>query len=926
MDNKRLIEETIPLEDISLESAREKSIRHGHISTLHIWWARRPLVASRAAVFGSLVIPSKISKETLKKTGEITKRWLPEYKKIHITDEDLKDKELYHFMRVLCTWEASNNDEIINQAREIIKESHDGKSPKVLDPFAGGGSIPLEALRLGCDTYANELNPVAHIIELCTLVYPQKYGKWVDVEIEDDNKKNGQLSLDNDSVGKKTERVNKLAEDVQKWGNWVLEEVKKEIGRFYPTDPDGSIPVGYIWARTIPCQNPSCQTEIPLLRQLWLADTKARKISLVIVPDKQNKKIHFEISENINVKEFDPSVGTVVEASIYCPVCNSAIDGNTLRKLSVSKKMGERMIVVILHKPNSSQKNYRIANEEDQNMVKLAEKYLQKKVQDYKGGLSLIPDEQMNIHDPTTVAGRGYGIIYWYELFNYRQQISLALFYLSIQKAHKLMLNKSDSDYAKAVTTYLSCIHDRLVDYGNKFCTWGAPGEFAVHVFGRQALPMVWDYTEINPFSDSTGDWKGAQDWVVRVIENISKSNSMSANLILGSATNIKLENKRINAVITDPPYYDNVQYAELADFFFVWLKRSIGYLYPSVFKTPLSPKSKEIVQNPTRHSTTEEAKMFFEDLLTDSFKETYRVLQNDGVILVMYSHKSTSGWETLINSLLNSNLVTTASWPLHTERSGKMGHKTASLANSLSIVCKKQTGSSEGYYDEVKSELKNKIKNKLEGYWNTNIHGADFFISAIGPAVEVFGKYSKVKKLSGEEVSVAEFLNLVREEVTSYALEKILSEGNISGIDPETRFYILWRWAYDGVKVPFDDARILAQAIGAEIDELMSKTGVLKKSGENVELLGPFEIKVTKAETIIDVLHRSCQLWSQGKKQELANFLEESGRIKDGLFWSTAQAISEVLPDGDKEKQLLQGFLASRSGIAEAVKQGKLF
>lgn len=313
--------------------------------------------------------------------------------------------------------------------------------------------------------------------------------------------------------------------------------------------------------------------------------------------------------------------------------------------------------------------------------------------------------------------------------------------------------------------------------------------------------------------------------------------------------------------------------------------------------------------------------------MLTDTFKEINRITDKKGLTTIFYAHKTTQGWETFINSILNSNFWMSSSWPLHTEMNTRLiaWHK-AALTSSYVLTCRKINDLEKvGYLDEVERELKEKLQEKLGQFWNSNIKGADFLFSAIGPSIEVYGKYGEVKKLSGEEVSVSEFLNLVREEVTNYALEKILSEGDVTGIDPETRFYILWRWAYDGVKVPFDNARILAQAIGAEIDDLMSKSGVLKKSGENVELLGPLEIKINKVESTIDVLHRSCQLWASGKKQELAEFLEENAKIKDELFWSTAQALSEVLPDGDKEKQLLQGLLASRSGISESIKQTRL-
>lgn len=607
MNDKRLIEETIPLEDISRESAREKSIRHGHISTLHIWWARRPLVASRAAVFGSLVIPAKISQQTLKRTAKVTKDGLMRLKNEIVDDETLKGKELYHFMRILCTWEASNDEEIINHARELIKESHDGKTPKVLDPFAGGGSIPLEALRLGCETYANELNPVAHIIELCTLVYPQKYGKWVEIEVEDENKAQGQLKME---TGKKTKKVNQLAEDVRKWGNWVLDEAKKEIEEFYPPNPDGSIPVGYIWARTIPCANPTCKTDIPLLRRLWLSKKKGKEVALKIRVNSKNKEVKFEIAKGKEVEEYDPSKGTTARAHVYCPSCNSTMDDKTLRKMSKSGRMGERLIVVVEIRSDKTGKNYRIATERDLNIFRQADDRLQKKIEKWKWKTKPLSDEEI------TGWGRDfkvplYGMSKWTDLFNKRQMLAILIFLDKVLEAKKNLEKTSDSTYGKAIVTYLSVILDKTVIYSTNLGYWHNTRELVNPGMGRQALVMVWDYAETNVINGN-GSWPNNLDWVLNVIENISSINNIST-LELGSATKMPFKNRFFDYVVTDPPYYDNIIYSDLSDFFYIWLKQTLGDLYPEVFKTPLTPKKQEIVQNPARHNGNNiAAKKFF--------------------------------------------------------------------------------------------------------------------------------------------------------------------------------------------------------------------------------------------------------------------------------------------------------------------------
>ena len=925
MNDKRLIEETIPLEDISRESAREKSIRQGHISTLHIWWARRPLVACRAAVFGSLVIPSKISRETLKKTAEITKRWLPGYKKVNITDKELGGKEFYHFMRILCTWEASNNKEIIEHARLLIRESHDGNTPKVLDPFAGGGSIPLEALRLGCETYANELNPIAHIIELCTLVYPQKYGKEVEIEV-DEKESNGQLALG--TRDKPTKRVNKLAEDVRKWSKWIVNEAKKEIGSYY-LDINGSIPIAYIWAKSIKCPNPLCNKDTLLMNGFWLVNHANAKIALKPKLDSTKTKIEF-IVQNDREIDFNPNEGTIKNGGGICLFCRQTIPLSYILDSSQSKNTTDIPIASILEQ--NGKKIFRIVNQVDKNNYDNAGKHLKKLIKEY--GKDIIPTEPLPERGSLGISPHwsndSRSNKSWSELFNDRQLLSLTVFSQLIKKAYaKMTVEIKDEDYITAVLTYIALGVDRMADRCSRICRWDpSPTMSGINnTFSRQALQMVWDYAESNPFSNSSGSWLQSISWIPYVIEHCSKIENTNIKAMVGSATNVEIGNNSVDCVITDPPYYDAVPYADLSDFFYVWLKRSIGFLYPKIFKIPLTPKSQEIIQSSIRHNKNDvSAKDFFEKELSRAFVEISRVLVPDGIVDIMFAHKTTTAWETLINSLFNARLIVTSSWPIQTEmKSRTRAHGSAALASSILLNCRRITGFKEGYYDEVKSELKIKIEQRLNDFWTSGIRGSDFFISAIGPAIEVFGKYNRVKKLSGEEITVSDFLSLVRQEVTNYALQKILTR-NVSTIDPETRFYILWRWAYDSLKVPFDDARILAQAIGTEVDNLMSKTGVLKKTGESVELLGPLDIKITKIESIIDALHKSCQLWAAGKKQDLAEFLEENGKIEDENFWSTAQGLSEVLPDGDKEKQLLQGLLASKSGIADLIKQTKLF
>jgi len=904
MVDKRLIEVDFPLKEVSEESVKEKNIRHGHISTLHIWWARRPLAASRATTYAAL-IPAPNN------------------------DEELREK--LKFVAELSKWENSLNQQLIGKARKEILDFFDGRAPRVIDCFAGGGSIPLEALRLGCETYALEYNPVAVLILKAALEFPQKYSN-LKVRIE----KAEQKTLSGE-VGAK--EVPKLLYDVQKWGNWVLEEARKEISRFYPPDPDGSIPVGYIWARTVKCQNPSCGAEIPLVRQTWLAKKENKKIAYKIIP--RGNKVKFEIRKGKEI-DFDPSRGTVAKAKVLCPCCNSGLSNKEVRKQFQEGKTGQRMIAVILYNPKKHGKTYRLAEDKDIEVFREAEKYLEKKRQELyeKWGYDPVPNE------PTPEGGgpgaerafsvRNFGLNTWGDLFNSRQKLTLITFVEKVRQAYEKMLEENvEEEYVKAVVSYLGLVISRITDFESVLGAWHPQWEFSTHAFARQALQMTWDYSELNPFSPIlTGTWNSMHRQVLRVIENVSKLNLASAIITQSSATSLPYSDNYFDAVITDPPYYDNVPYSYLSDFFYVWLKRAIGDLYPDLFATPLTPKSEEIVTYSFNEGGFEEGERFFEKMIAKAFQEIRRVLKPEGIACIVFAYKTTKAWETIISSLLKSGLVLTASWPIHTEMKERLrAQESAALASSIYMVCRKRAEEKVAYFNEIRDEIEKRVKEKLEQFWQQGISGADFFVSAIGPAVEVFGKYSKVEKLSGEEVSVQELLEYVRKVVSEFALERVLKKAELGGVDAETRFYLLWRWAFGNTRMHYDEAIKLSRPMGVELTELWNSGSFVKKEKEFIRVLDPKErakdsafMKKTKFNSMVDVLHYVLILWEKGDKSKIKEVLEETGYASNEMFWQVAQAISEVLPEGDKEKQLLQGFLYGKETyIKEERKERRL-
>jgi len=399
------------------------------------------------------------------------------------------------------------------------------------------------------------------------------------------------------------------------------------------------------------------------------------------------------------------------------------------------------------------------------------------------------------------------------------------------------------------------------------------------------------------------------------------------------SATELPYPDNYFDALFTDPPYYDNINYAELSDFFYVWLKRCIGDLYPELFSTPLVPKSKEIVANPVRHGGEAKAKEFFETMLKKAFQEIYRVLKPNGIAVIVYAHKSTSGWETMINSLLDSGLVPTESWPIDTEMRARLrSQDSAALASSIYIVCRKMERQETGWFSDVKKEIKERIFNN--NLWEEGVAGPDFFIACIGSAIEVFGKYEKVMDYEGNVIRADKLLEFVREVVTDYAVKQILHNGIAGKLSPLTKFYILWRWSFREAKIEFDETKKLAQSIGVHLEKEWNKS-FIKKDKNYIKVLGPQDRKLEDIENmekkdLIDVLHQVLILWSKGRREEIKRVLKETGYGENDAFYRVAQAISETLPNDSKEKKLLDGFLSGKDKLILEIKdandkQGRL-
>ncbi len=940
MIDRRFIEVSFPVKEVSLESAREKNIRHGHISTLHIWWARRPLAASRATNFAAL-IPATDFEEGDRFYDKYRDKLIPLLRKhgyANINQESSNHDLIKHFIIILCKWENSNDEEIIGLARRMILDYNKGVPPKVLDPFGGGGSIPLEALRLGCETYSNDLNPVAVLIQKCTLEYPQKYGKPIPrkqyYEERPWLKNDSNLNTVNEPTleyGGDTDFVNPLVEDVKYWGNWVLQEAKKELEQFYPNDEDGSVPVGYIWARTIPCQNPNCGAEIPLMRQFWLAKKSNKKVALF--PYAEGKEVKFKIvaeGEAITGLEgyepfpdnFDPSKGTVARAVASCPVCGSVIEANTTRKLFQEGKSGQRMVVVVTHKPGTSGKKYRLANEKDLEAYNKAAEYLKIKREELKQewGIDPVPDEPLppkNSHRSVGSQLPLYNFQNWGDIFNERQKLSIIVF---INKIRKLSSQENYPNF-NVILLLQSLALDRLATRNTSICAWHSGSEQTEKIYAIQGLLMQYNYPEAIPiYGNNVAAYWGNILSISKVLNNLN--NYLSFGYVnQGDATKLNYDKIYFNAIFTDPPYYDNVPYSYLSDFFYVLLKRLISDNYSNLFFSNLTPKNNEIVVYDNWDSK-EDALKYFEQMLKKSFFEFHRVLVNQGITIIVYAHKSTEGWESLINSLLDSNLIVTSAWPINTEMVSRLlARETAAFASSIYIVARKIKKLPTAFYTDIKKELNEYLPQKLDRLWNEGISGADFFISGIGASIEVFGKYESVMDYEGNIIRADKLLSDVRTIVTDYAVKKILHNGFAQGISDLTRFYILYRWEFGAAKTPFDEANKLAHSVHIDLSNYWNTKSFIKKSKEFIIVAGPTQRDIEDlkgSRELIDVLHHALKLWEMSKKEEMYHLLNETGFGKNDTFYRVAQAISETLPNEIKEKKLLDGFLVGRQTIQE--------
>ena len=745
---KRLIEVDLPIRRISDHARREKSIRHGHISTLHIWWARRPLASCRAVICAALwpdpaddLCPDsfrqtarewmgKWSKEYLGKISpESYTRFIAIQKNPAKLDDNMELRgALLDFIADFANWDNSTVKAYLDTSRVLTQAAHEalggapGTRPLVVDPFAGGGSIPLEALRVGADSFASDLNPIPVLLNKVVLEYIPKYGQ-------------------------------RLADEVRKWGVWIKQEAEKELAEFYPKDPDGGTPIAYLWARTIQCEGPGCGAEVPLIRSLWLAKKPKRSVALRIMPNPQAKRVDFQIivkqpegwveQTNPQTKIVNPTFdGTVKRGSATCPCCGYTTPVVRVREQLKARRGGAndaRLMCVVSTRSNETGRFYRQPTEDDLKTIHNCENALGQKCKTHISPISFLPDEKLDIRGIRHTWGMIYGQETWTDHFSHRQLLSLTTITRLIQEVAKR--ENGDASLHTAVVTCLALNLGKLADLANSLCLWEPVAECPRHLFSRQAIPFTWDFGEGVAIGDSSGSWQVMIDRFATILAGIGFDWYQSSPH-LASATDNPLPDDSANAIVTDPPYYDAVPYSYLSDFFYVWLRRSLLNVHPDLFQGEVVPKDSEIVvDRPHELSNSTHDITFYERELTKAFAEGRRVVHPEGIGTIVFASKTTASWEAILKAVVDAGWIITGSWPIDTEMETRVSAQgQARLASSVHLVCRPrenpdgslQTGNF-GDWRDVLQELPRRIHEWMPRLAAEGVVGADAIFACLG-------------------------------------------------------------------------------------------------------------------------------------------------------------------------------------------------
>jgi adenine-specific DNA methylase len=885
---KRLAEVDFPIAVVSAHAAREKSIHHRHPSTLHLWWARRPLASCRAVLM-ALLLPDPCDEHCpadFKAKAREAFRNVAGLASVGPSDLELR-RALLKFIGDFADWNLAADRVYLDAARRLVKAAHTEETPLVVDPFAGGGSIPLEALRLGCDAFASDLNPVACLINKVLLEDIPRHGP-------------------------------ELAEELRRVGVEIKKAAERELAEFYPADPDGARPIAYLWARTVRCEAPNCGAEIPLVRSFWLckkADRRRASRTKVVRPTKGVPHVEFEIFEPAS--EEDVRDGTVSRAKATCVCCGTVLAPDRVRTQIAAQRGGAdvvfdakgkrtggvTLLAVVTLREGQPGRHYRLPKRPD--------------------GLNAIPDEPLPPIGTLGFRVQRYGMLRWGDLFTERQKLGLLTYGRQIARL-------SEEASREAMALALS----KLTELACSLCAYEPVAECPRHLFGRQALPVTWDFGEGVLSSDSSGSFEVSQANIEGGLESVGQM-LQGAKPQLADACDSPLPDETAAAWFTDPPYYDAIPYSDLSDFFLVWLKRTLpGHpLLRDPFDptNPLSPKMQEAVQDETKKvNGRPKDRAFFEVAMAKAFAEGRRVLREDGVGSLVFAHKTTEGWEALLSGMIRGGWTITGSWPLSTEMASRLrARDSAALATSVHLVCRPRSADAPvGDWAHVLRELPRRVREWMDRLQAEGVRGADLVFACIGPALEIYSRYSKVVDAEEREIPLGGdpvapeahrrgYLAYVWEVVGRLALEQVLGTAESRGgdgagaLEEDARLTALFLWTLQttaaagvsdapsseedeeadeededeapagkkkkGLALPFDVARRFAQPLGIHLDAwegrcITTEKGVVR---------------------LVPLLERARQLFGNDGAEGVADRLEKTSTapIQKMLFPEMAES-----------------------------------
>ncbi len=1056
MNSKRLIEVAFPIKQTSIDSVHEKNVRHGHISTLHIWPARRPLAACRAALIATLLPDPGNAEERKKILERMAGHLEPVIKKKKLPSGKVEEIKTEQTVGGILHWGKESGPDL-DWFRAEIRKAYGGRAPRVLDPFAGGGAIPLEAMRLGCEVTAVDINPVAWFILKCTLEYPQKLAgqkrQLPDFALKDrdfmeaffkaQGLKGALLRTRLERLGLAEDRAPQLtgieagdplleadlAWHVRAWGRWVLARARKDLARFYPTyaefeplgdhllawrqhereprlellplDEEARANVGalnaeynqayladkrnprwiaktavaYLSAHTVACKN--CRATTPLLKTRWLCKKDAKRVLLTMEPNGDRTGVVFGVQHAVPVvganaaarREHDKRIGagTMSRSGAKCPSCGTIMEMEDLRVEGRADRLGTFITVVVTE--GQSGKEYRLPTLAELRSISDARDEVSRVFDDVPFGL---PTEPLPSKEALGFRVPLYGLDRWHKLFTSRQLVALGTLIKSLRAAAQASDRGSDPDsWIIHAVPYLALAIDRVANRGSVLCIWNMPAEKIEQTFARFALPILWDFAEANCLADASGSFLGEVEWVAAVIEHIVPATKGAPAPQVLARSAIALNLKDTDVVVTDPPYYDAIPYSDLMDFFYVWLRRSLRGLsaeLDTAFDGALAPKwdsernDGELIDDASRFGGNSVlSKQAYEDGMSRAFDACNSSLKQDGRLVIVFAHKHPDAWETLVSAIIRAGFVVDGSWPIQTERVGRMrATASAALSSSVWLVCKKRPEAARpGWDNRVLEEMRQNIRQKLREFWDAGIRGPDFVWAATGPALEAYSQHPVVKKANspGELMTVAEFLRHVRRIVVDFVVGRVVlgdaTNEEATGLDDVTNYYLLHRHDFGMDDAPAGACILYALSCGLSDRELADQYDLLLRTGgkdapeEDDEVedpesdeaapegsgskvkLKPWQQRKSRSlgdegaggrpAPMIDQVHRLMHLWKTGEVIKVNEYLDARALRQNKIFHQLLQAMIELAAQGSEERSLLEkisNHLAAR-GVA---------